>query len=188
MSISYVRVVNQQQILNQSILIDKIDRSQGNFTGYAQKPKQKIYVPYINPDTTKIATPRTKGYIDLVPTDEVLLSLNNGTISGLTAKGYVLSSRVLSTTVATPALTSGSHVPTNTTLGGTTFTSISPDITYAILTNLALAVQIIPSSSFTTFTGTSIVIPDGVVTIGTPGAGWKVQLKANNKLSNIRTL
>jgi hypothetical protein len=107
MSISYVRVVNQQQILNQSILIDKIDRSQGNFTGYAQKPKQKIYVPYINPDTTKIATPRTKGYIDLVPTDEVLLSLNNGTISGLTAKGYVLSSRVLSTTVATPALTSG---------------------------------------------------------------------------------
>lgn len=187
MSISYVRVVNQQ-LINRSILIDKIDRSQGNFTGYAQKPKQKVYVPYVYPDTTKVATPSVKGYVDLVPTDEVLLSYNNGTISGLVTSGHISASRVTSTTVATPALTSAAYVPTHTTIGGTTFTSISPDITYVILTNLAGAVQIIPSSSFSGFTGTSITFQDGVVTIGTPGAGWTVQLKANNKLSNIRTL
>jgi hypothetical protein len=182
MTVQYVRVVNQQRLVR-SILIDKIDRSQGNFEHTAQNPKQKIYVPYVNPSDVSV-----KGYIDLVPTDQVLLSLDNGTIAGLVKKGYVTSARIASTTVAAPALTSASHAATDTTLGGTVFTSVSPDVTYAILTNLTGISQTIPSSAFTTFTNIAIVIPDAVVTIGTPGAGWTVKLKANSKFSNTRIL
>ena len=73
MTATLVRVINGQK-LPRSILLDKIDRSQGNFDKprpYAQAAKQAIYVPYVNP-----VDPTVPGYVDLVPTDEVLLQLN----------------------------------------------------------------------------------------------------------------
>src|ERR1700754_4851101 len=132
MSIQFVRVVNQQ-VLNRSILLDKIDRSQSNFTFYAQVAKQKIYVPYANPlDTT------VKGYIDLVPTDQVLLNLrDDGVIKGLSDSGYVTYSQVSSTLLATSVISAASNAGGETTIDGTTFTSQAPDITYVTLTNLS---------------------------------------------------
>jgi hypothetical protein len=182
MSLSYIRVVNQQ-VLNRSILIDKVDRSQGNFSGYANRAKQKVYVPYVNPVDTAV-----KGYLDMVPTDEVLLSADAGTIKKLSTRGYVTFTAVAATLLATPVVTSASHAATNTTINGTTFLSVSPDITYVRITNLSSVTQVIPQSAFTTHTALQIIIPDAAVTIGTPGVGWKVIVQSNSRLSAQFTL
>jgi hypothetical protein len=174
--------VNQQTIVR-SILIDKIDRSQGNFTGYAQRAKQKVYVPYANP-----VDPSVKGYLDLVPTDEVLLSADAGTIKKLATAGRTSTAVVSSALVATPAITSATHGGAATTVNGTVFLSVSPDVTYLIFTNLSGATQRVAQGSFSSQTAILIVVPDAAVTIGTPGAGWKVQVLANSKLSNQFTL
>lgn len=181
MSVNYVRVINNQTI-NRSLLIDKIDRSQGNFSGYAQRAKQKVYIPYVNPIDTSV-----KGYLDLVPTDEVLLSAHDGTISKLSSTGVIDVAVVSASLLQAPVVSGASHAAGHTDITGTTFLSVTPDITYVKLINGALS-QIIPSSSFNIFNNTAIRILDGVVTIGVPGAGWKVQVKANSKLSNIFTL
>ena len=182
MPINYVMVVNQQTIVR-SILIDKIDRSQGNFSGYAQRAKQKVYVPYVNPIDTSV-----KGYIDLVPTDEVLLSADAGTIKKLATAGRTTTAVVSSALVATSAVTSAVHGGAVTTIGGTIFLSVTPDLTYVTFTNLVGATQRVAQGSFSVLTAISIVVPDAAVTIGTPGAGWKVQILANSKLSNQFTL
>jgi hypothetical protein len=182
MSINLIRVINQQTIIR-SILIDKIDRSQGNFTGYAQVRKQRVYVPFSNPVDSSV-----KGYTDFVPTDEVLLSADSGTIKKLKAAGKIDFAVVASSLLATPVITSASHAATDTTVNGTTFLSVTPDVTYVIFTNLVGATQKVASSLFGSFTNILAVIPDSAITIGTPGAGWKVQVQANSKLSNQFTL
>lgn len=182
MPINLIRVVNQQ-VVNNSILIDKVDRSQSNFTGYANKAKLPVYVPYSNP-----SDPSVKGYSDFVPTDEVLLSADSGTIKGLSDSGYVSFMVVSSALISTPTISAAANVPTDTTITGTVFLSVAPDVTYVYLTNLSGVTQKIPQSAFSTHTATSIVIPDSAVTIGTPGAGWTVKVMANSKNSNTFTL
>lgn len=182
MSVNLIRVINQQTIVR-SILIDKIDCSQGNSPGYAQKTKQKIYVPYANPlDST------VKGYTDLIPTDEVLLSANSGTIKKLSSAGKVSFAIVSSDLVATPGIAAFGYSAGTTIITGNPFLSVAPDVTYAILTNLVGVTQKVPQTSFDTHSGTNITILDGVITIGTPTTGWKVQVQANSKLSNQYTL
>jgi hypothetical protein len=176
MSINLVRVINNQ-IYNRSILLDKIDMSQGNFEGYAQHPKQAIYVPYSNPKD-----PSVKGYLDLIPTDEVLLRANIGFGSFLTTLA------INSSLIATPVVTSGSNAGANTTLGGTTFLSISPDITKVVLKNLVGVTQTVLQAAFTAHTAIQIVIPDAVVTIGAPAVGWTAKVFSNSKYSNEFTL
>lgn len=183
MSINLVRVINQQKRVS-SILLDKIDVSQGNFEGYAQHPKQKIYVPYKNP-----IDPSVKGYTDLVETDEVLLAMApKGVIDGLNTRGEISFAIVASSLLATPVITAASNAAGTTTITGTTFQSVSPDLTYVTLTNLSGVSQKIPQSSFNSINGTTITILDGVVTIGTPTTGWKARVQANSKLSNQFTL
>jgi hypothetical protein len=183
MSINLVRVINQQTLVR-SILIDKIDRCQGNFSGYANRAKQKVYVPYANPVDSTV-----KGYIDLVPTDEVLLSADAGTIKKLKDAGKVDFAIVASNLVATPVVTAASDGGTDITVDGTTFTSVSPDKTYLIVTNGSGVSLKVPSTSFGSFTGTQIVVADATVAaLGTPAAGWKVQVQANSKLSNVFTI
>ncbi len=190
MSITLYRVINEHAtVVNGNavnvgpVLIDKIDRSQSNFTNYAQIAKQKIYIPRLNPVDTSV-----KGYVDLVPTDDVLLSVNNGTISGLASSGVVSVTAIASSLVSVSTVTAASNAASTTTIGGTTFTSVSPDKTYAILTNLSGISQTVPSTSFSSFSNTSIQIADGSVTIGTPTTGWKVKILANSKYSNQFTL
>lgn len=190
MAITLYRVVNEQvstinglSVNVDSVLIDKIDRSQGNFSNYAQIAKQKIYIPNANPANTAV-----KGYIDLVPTNEVLLSVSNGTIAGLATSGVVSVTSVASNLIAQSTVTGASNAAGTTTIAGTTFLSVAPDLTYVILTNLAGATQTIPSGSFTVFNNTTITILDGAVSIGVPATGWKAQVFANSKYSNLFTL
>jgi hypothetical protein len=186
MAITYLRVVNEQT-LNRPILLDKIDRAQGNFEGYAQRVrhKEQIYVPYSNPLDSNV-----KGYSDLIAGDEVLMQAEpGGSIGGLVDAGRVSAAYVSSTLVATSTLTNAqANTPAgSSTYTGTTFLSVSPDITYLELTDAGGGVQIIDESAFTTHTAVSIVIPDAAVT-GTPVAGWKARIFANSKWSNQFTL
>lgn len=135
---TYVRVVNQQ-VVSRSIQIDKIDRSQGNFEGYAQKAKQAIYVPLKNPLDTSV-----KGYIDMVPTDEVLLSLASGTLKGLSNRGYITTTLFNSSTTATPVVSGASVSNSNFVITGTTLASLSPDVSYVTITNLSNVTQTFP--------------------------------------------
>ena len=182
MSLTYIRVVNEQ-LINRSILIDKIDKSQGNSEGYALKAKQKIYVPFLNPADTTV-----KGYLNLVPTNEVLLAANNGTISGLASAGYITAAAVDAVDIVTPVVTGAVNAAGVTTITGTTFVSLYPDVTKVTFTNLALATQTILEGVFASINPTTITINDVDVTIGVPGVGWKVQVFANSKLSNEFTL
>ena len=135
------RVINQQ-LLNRSILLDKIDRSQGNFSGYAQRAKQKLYVPYVNPLDTSV-----KGYVDLVPTDEILLHTRpKGVIAELVARGYCTLTAFSSSVTAAPVVTSAAHAAGDTVVGGTGFLSLSPDVSYVTLTNPGGSSQIFTDS------------------------------------------
>lgn len=183
MPISFIRVTHQQTGKG-SILLDKIDRAQGNSEGYARVFKQKLYVPYSNPVDTAV-----KGYTDLVGTDEVLLqNQTKGSIGGLAAAGKVAVAVVASNLVATPVISAASVGGTDLTITGTTFTSVSPDLTYALVTNNSTgAKQKVLPGAFTSNNGTVIVIPDSAFSIGSPAVGWLVQIMANSKLSNVFT-
>lgn len=199
MSITLIRVVNQQAI-NRSILIDKLDDGQANTEGYAHLPKQKVYVSYWNNKKDaggNLIDPSVKGYIDFVPSDRVLLSADRGTLHGLASAwnvhGFVSSGLISmfafdSALTATPVVTSVSHLGTDTTITGTTFLSVTPDVTYAIFTNPSGTTQKIPSSAFSGFTTTQIVVPNAAVTIGTPDEGWTVTIQANCKTSNAQPI
>ena len=179
MPITLIRVVNQQTI-NRSLLLDKLDDGQANVEGYANLPKQQVYVPFSNPNDMSV-----KGYVDFVPTDRVLLSADRGTIHGLAAAGRISTFAFNSALSAAPVVTAVSNLGTDTTIDGTTFLSVTPDVTYVVFTNTLGATQVVPSAAFSGFIATQIVVPDGVVTIGVPGEGWTVQVKANSKLSNV---
>ncbi len=277
MSATFFRVVNQG-LIKSSLLIDKIDFCQGNSEGYAQKAKQPVYVPLLNPlDKT------VKGYLDLVPTDEVLLSMKGkGTLAQFVTKGYVTITAFAAALVGTPTVSASTHLAAvnqggqsgaaatisavvagvatltgltgmvvgsvgrdititgaatganngtfriveyvsatsvkirnaaavfpdansgsiawqektspRTTITGTLMASLAPDVTTVTLKNLSNVTQTItdaqiiaagPPSAFAT---SAIVIQDALVTIGTPTIGWKVTVRANNKLSNEFTL
>lgn len=192
MTVQYIRLVNQQQI-NRSILIDKIDRSQSNFTGYAQRAKQKIYVPYANP-----VDPTVKGYIDLTPTDEVLLSVDSGTIAKLIAASahyptpLLTKTLVLSTLTLAPSILSVVDGGVTTTItgpaAGATFVSQLPDKTYLLLTDLSGVTRKYAAPTITIASTSSITIPDVSITGGPLASGWKVQVLSNSKYSNIITI
>jgi hypothetical protein len=191
MSINVVRVINQQTLpqglsRDGSILLAKIDRSQGNSDSppYAQNHKQKVYVPYANPLNTAV-----KGYVDLVQTDEVKLAAEpKGSIGALTTTvpARVAVAVVSSSLIQAPVVSAAPHaLALNIT--GTTFLSVAPDLTYVELTNASGVKQLIPQASFTSITGTLIVIP-GTAIVGTPATTWKVRVFANSKYSNLFSL
>ena len=158
MTAPILRVINSQSMLinpnlntdlngnvQGSILLDKIDESQGNTEGYAQKARQKLYVPWSNP-----IDPTVRGYVDLVQTDNVQLANGpHGVITGLIARGKVTSFTHTMAQVATPTTASAVYAagPTTTTITGTTYLSLVPDNTYITLTNLAGAQQVFSSGT-----------------------------------------
>lgn len=183
---NFLRIVHaHKSAVVSSILIDKIDRSQGNFSGYANRAKQKIYVPYFNPND-----PSVSGYLDLVPTDEVLLSVDSGTIGKLVTAGYLTGPVAVSSASVSAPTTSGAVLATNViTVSGTKFTSTAPDRTYVIVENLTGHTLTIPQSAFNSISASSIAFSDALTTsLGTIGSGWKVTVKANSKTSNVATL
>ncbi|KKM07708.1 hypothetical protein LCGC14_1731210 [marine sediment metagenome] len=191
MSITLVRVTNEQTLpqgisRDGSILLDKIDKSQGNSDSppYAQLEKQKIYVPFVNPLDTAV-----NGYTDLVRTDEVILaSAADGSIGGLanTTPPRVSVVAFDSALIATPVVSNSTNGAGTTTVTGTTLLSVAPDRTRLILSNPAGASQTIEEADFASHTGTTITFVDAKVTIagGPPTTNWTVQVFVNSKLSN----
>lgn len=180
-----LRIIHSQSgNVDSSILIDKIDRSQGNFSGYAYRAKQKIYVPYKNP-----VDPSVKGYIDLVPTDEVLLSWDSGTIAKLTEAGYVTRAAVAANSIAKATVNSASLAGGTVTITGTGFISINPDKTYVKIINTSGNSQMLVSTgNFSTFNSTTITFLANKSTIGPIGSGWSFSVLANSKYSNIESI
>jgi len=195
MSIDLVRVVNAQTLPEGlggekgSILLDKIDQSQGHSDSppYAQISKQMIYVPFRNPNDVNV-----NGYTDLVQTDEVMLQAEaDGSIGGLanTTPARVTVAVVDSVLLTTSTLTNAqAGVPaSNSTYTGTTLLSVTPDVTYLELTNAVGGIQVLDQTSFVSISATTIVVLDTAVT-GTPVAGWLARIFANSKWSNQFTL
>lgn len=195
MTLTLARVVNEQTLpqglsRDGSILLDKIDKSQGNSENppYAQVAKQKLYVPYSNP-----ANPAVKGYVDLVQTDEVILALDpDGSIGGLanTVPPALSVTLVSSALIATPTVTSAAADTPGAgdlTIGGTTFLSVLPDVTAVYLTNGSGVTQVIDQANFNTHNATTIVILAADIT-GAVAAGWTVRVFANSKFSSSFTV
>ena len=190
MSITLARVINEQTLpqgisRDGSILLDKIDKSQGNSENppYAQNPKQKLYVPFVNPLDVAV-----KGYVDLVQTDEVMLQLDpvEGSIGALanTTPARVSISLFSSALIAAPVLTTAVDNVGNVTLTGTTFLSVAPDRTRVILTNASGVQQTIEEADFDTHNATTIVILDADIS-GSPATTWTAQVFANSQLSAV---
>lgn len=175
-----VRVVHQQ-LTKKSILLDKIDRAQGNFEGYAQATKQKIYVPH-----SGVLDPSVKGYVDLAKTSEVALALeSSGSIGGLVALGQVTQTTIDDVNTVLSTVTNAVFATGKLTITGTKMLSIAPDVTRVLVTNDAGVTQTV--TVFDSNSGTSLVVDDGSIT-GTPAAGWKVRVQANGKTSLPFTL
>ena len=139
-------------------------------------PKQKCYIPYWkilsnNPLTYSTSIP---GFIDVVESDRVLISQNQGVIAGLVnhlASDGVTPQPLISVTsfvaadVAAPTITSAVLAAGDTyalTLVGTGFTSLAPDVSSVTVgTTIISATAIIAASG--TFTDTSIVIPESLL-------------------------
>lgn len=193
MGIVLTRVENLQQVVgsapygaNPSLLLDKLDKSQGNSENppYAQIAKQPVYVPFWNPLDTSVA-----GYVDLVQTDEVLLAMeSDGVIGRLETDGHVTVTEFDSDLITIPTITAAANAAGTTTIDGTTFLSLLPDVTYVTLTNLVGATQTIPQTSFVIHTAVQITFVDATVTIGVPGVGWTAVVQSNSKPSATFTL
>jgi len=131
--------------------------------GYANKPKQKCYVPRVNSaDSTQA------GYIDLTETDRVLLSYQKGTIAGLVRAGLLDVVSFVAGDIAAPTLSLadlGTPGAGDLTLTGTSLTSIAPDVTSVVITGTGAvtltATQILTGGG--TVSATSIFIPAALV-------------------------
>ncbi len=165
--------------------------------GYANKPKQSCYVPY---SQASKGFPTIPGYINVNQTDRVTLSAGKGKIYKLsTAPGSPKLISVVSLTaaqIAKPAITGGTTTGGTgpATVTGTTFTSVSPDITTVFFAQGTGATAPVPASltaaqiiaATGTVTATSISIPAAAFTTP-PAVGNTVYVQANEQNSNTFT-
>lgn len=189
------------QVATGALLINDIDDGLPNKTarrmvapatqyerdGYANKPKQKCYVPRVN--ALNVAQP---GYIDVTESDRVLLSAAKGTIAGFVRDGLLTVTSFQPADLAAPVLSTarlGIPGAGQITLTGTSFTSIAPDITSVILTGTGAvtltAAQIITGGG--TVTATSIVIPAALVP-GVVITATSAQVRSDGLLSAVLAL
>lgn len=155
--------------------------------GYANKPKQKCYVPRVNPaDATQA------GYIDLTETDRVLLSYQKGTIAGFVKAGLLDVVSFVAADIATPTLaTADLDTPGagDLTLTGTSLTSFAPNTTSVIITGTGAVTltqaQILLGGG--TITATSIFIPAALVP-GVATTASSAQVKADGLLTAVVAL
>jgi hypothetical protein len=196
-----LRLIHNQTVQG-AILVDDIDdglpNKQGHRLGstadpnayvrdgYANKPKQKCYIP-----RTQAAEgfPLIQGYISLNETPRVTLSAGKGKIYGLQNAGLVDVVSLVAADVAAPTLATASlnvPGPGDLTLVGTTFLSVSPDVTTVIITGTGAvtltAAQIIAGTG--TVGATSIVIPAALVP-GIAAATSFAQVLANEQLTAV---
>jgi hypothetical protein len=186
---SFIRVVHGQ-LKQGSLLVDKLDDGQANTEGYANRAKNPVYIPFSNP-----LDPNVAGYLDLVPSDRVLLSVDRGTIKGFLDNGQISASfSFVSSMVAAPLIVTNVIGPTLD-IVGSQFVSLVPDVSYVTLFNPFLGLtQVLTDAAIlaagppNVFTPALISIAPPLITIGVAAPGWTVQIFANSKLSNLHVL
>ena len=154
--------------------------------GYANKPKQPCYVPRTMANT---GFPTVAGFINLNETQRVTLSAGKGKISKLQQAGLISVVSMVAADLAAPTLaTAVIDAPGagDITLTGTTFLSVSPDVTTVMITGTGAvtltAAQILTGGG--TVTATSIVIPAALVP-GIADTTSSVQVRANQQLTAV---
>ena len=167
-----LRLIHAQTVSN-AVLIDDIDDGLPNKTahrlgstadpkayvrdGYANKPKQSCYVPLSQANR---GFPLIPGYINLNETPRVTLSAGKGKIYKFQTTGKISIVSLVASDIQTPTLVSAVKGATLV-LTGTTFLSVSPDVTTVYITGTGAitltAAAIILAGG--TVGATSIVIP-----------------------------
>ncbi len=155
--------------------------------GIIGKPKQPCYVPRTQALT---GFPTIQGYINLNETSRVTLSAGKGKISKLQSSGFLTVVSLVAADIKAPTLaTAAINVPGagDLTLTGTTFLSVSPDITTVFITGVGAitltAAQILAAVGGVV-SATSIVIPAALI----PGVLAVVsfaQVQSNEQLTSV---
>jgi len=167
--------------------------------GIIGKPKQPCYIPRTMAGN---GFPLIPGYINLDMTQRVTLSAGKGKIYGL-QNNPVTAPLITVVTIGpggvNPLVASDMIAPTMTlaklgiapapldlTLTGTTFLSVTPDITTVIVTGVGAVVltSLQITNAGGTVTATSIVVPAALV-VGIQVANTSVQVLANEKLTAV---
>ena len=160
--------------------------------GYANKPKQPCYVPYSH---TAPNGSSSAGFITLQQTNKVTLSSGTGKISKLVKAGLLTELSGLTQSQFAVPLVSASVHGSPTTITGTTFLSVAPDVTSVTYSKGAGATLPVPSTLTAaqiitaggTVTATSISIPAAAFTTA-PVVGNGVYVTSNENNSNTVTL
>ncbi len=152
--------------------------------GYANKTKQKCYVPFAKATDTTLP-----GFIDLNQTDRVTLSAGKGkikkmqTVSLLNVVSFLASDVVASVVTAAQI---ANPMAGDVTITGTTFLSVSPNITKVVITGSGAVTlttaQIIAGGG--SVGATSIVIKAASVP-GIAATTSSVKVVANDLSSNV---
>lgn len=137
-----LRLIHQQTVQG-GILVDDIDDGMPNKEvyrlgstgdpaaykrdGYANEPKQSVYIPRTKPSDATVA-----GFIDLNETQRVLLSQDSGKIAGLTSAGLISVVSLVESDLDTPVITGvtlGAPAAGDVTIDGTDFLTVLPNVT-----------------------------------------------------------
>jgi len=95
--------------------------------GYANEPKQAVYVP-----RTNASNPLLAGFVDLNETEKVILSAGQGKIAGLQSAGHLTVVSLVAADLAAPTITGAEiDLPAagDLQIDGTNLLSVSPDET-----------------------------------------------------------
>lgn len=166
--------------------------------GYANKAKQSCYLPY---SMASKGFPAIPGYINLQETESVTLSAGKGKISKLKlAPQYPAGSvtpllsviSLVAADIIASVVTAMAHVAANLQIDGTTFTSVSPDITTVTLAKGAAGTTPSPAVWTTaaivaaggSVSATQILIPWAAFVGQVPVALNTVVVQANQLNSN----
>jgi hypothetical protein len=157
--------------------------------GYANAAKQPCYVPRVKAGEETVA-----GFIDLNETQRVILSAEQGKISGLQQAGLITIVDLVAADIVVSAIsgaTLGAPAAGDVTIAGTTFLSVSPDITTVHLAGAGVGDVTLTQTEIEAVApgavgATSIVIDSTLVP--SLAVGDTIQVRANGLLSNIFTL
>lgn len=95
--------------------------------GYANEPKQAVYVP-----RTRASDPTIAGSIDLLETERVVASQASGKIAGMVTAGHITVTSLVAADLDAPVVTAAEvDLPAagDITIDGTGFLSVNPDVT-----------------------------------------------------------
>lgn len=156
--------------------------------GYANEPKQPVYVPRTKPTDATVA-----GFVDLNETQRVLLSAENGKIAGLQTAGLISVVSLTAADLAAPVVTAAEvDLPAagDIQIDGTGFLSVAPDTTSVqlwgagvgalpgITLTLAQIIAVAPGA----VSNTQIIIDSTLVP--SLAAGDNVAVTADGQVSN----